>query len=356
MISRKAIHRKSARISLIFAFFGVIILLTYFLDGAFTRLDDDSTSLIERYSSRLPIIELSGLFLDRQQGKLYGIGDADSNIAIADFNLDSGVSSIETLDLSQAIVDALAPCNSLDIPECARLVKGLTSQWEGISVQDKGQQILLLNEQLSTIFAIDRQNLEIRSLLNLHSYALGDTSRRRVSIDQANALAEGFVMLTNGRMLVIKERYPASIVEFAREEGAAAHGYRPGMQLPSTQRAVGFEGGRSSWFPTKRWRAPAGYENCDLSELTTDHHGQMFLLSQSCRWIARIAPLASEDSTFQLSRLWQLPKKIQYAEALVVIDDHHFMVGEDLKSLLAPNLHILAIPGEKSGTLMSQTH
>ena len=98
--------------------------------------------------------------------------------------------------------------------------------------------------------------------------------------------------------------------------------------------------------PLKTWYLPKQDKACDLSELTTDSIGQLYMLSQTCRKISMLNKLTT--NTHQISSLkeWSLPKQLKKAEALTILEkETKFIIGIDEKENRKDNIFFLnAVP------------
>ena len=96
-----------------------------------------------------------------ETAKLYAVGDRYAKVAYLNLNLENfALGPIGVLDLTNAILDRFSVCQSREILQCKRQSDLLTSQWEAINVDTKGQ-IYLLNEQLASIFSFNPDDFGI---------------------------------------------------------------------------------------------------------------------------------------------------------------------------------------------------
>ena len=159
-------------------------------------------------------------------------------------------------------------------------------------------------------------------------------------------MGEGLILLSNGHILVIKERYEPSFIEFG-PAGSLPQGYGKDLALGADQEFP-IQSEQFSLFPLKVWKITKNFSNFDLISISLGPDGSMYALSQQCRWIARIPGLDPESTQAGFSAVWSLPSKITKAEAFIVPDENHIVVAEDKKSIKKPNLFILEKPGSET--------
>lgn len=344
MISKRFVKQKGVRIALIIISFAFILYLATFLDGAYEQYSKASDNqLVVVNSTNLPITELSGLFLNHSSKELIAIGDNSATVSVAHIDDNLQLAIQPNININPAILNQFALCDSDQIPECHRLKKKHTSQWEAIAAVYPSN-IYLLNEQLSTIFIYNKELNKISSVINLESYELNKANlRERITVDQANAMGEGFVLLKNGHILVAKERFAPTLVEFAPERNQTPLGYQSKLILPSDMAfpLADNNAHRHIFYPIKVWKIPSKFRHCDLSELSASATGELYLLSQQCQWIGKLNNLDPTAQEVSFKEFWSLPKNFKQAEAFVVWDEKTFIVGEDLQSEKRANLFIL---------------
>ncbi len=344
MGSVSLIKSRKLRVLALLLGFVVIMLLATFFDGAYDnlRLSSKADLAITREFT-IPLREISAMFWQRPQqqggsGKLFAVGDKFARLGVVDFN-GRRLGRQEFWDFTPALIKRFAPCVSPEIQECHKAVGDLSSQWEGIAVDGLGK-LFLLHEKFASIFVLSPDAGKLLGVMNLSGFfpkARGTPGQMPHNRD--NALGEGLVLLNNGHFLVIKERFPPAVVEFGRA-GEAPQGFSADLALaaskdfPLSEENVSYE-------PLQLWRLEDHQHHCDLSELTSSAAGELYVLSQQCKWIARLSQLRPQGKFAKLSRKWYLPEQLSAAESLVVVDEQSFLVAEDRRSLHKANVFLL---------------
>jgi uncharacterized protein YjiK len=321
--------------------FMVILYLASFLQGAYEgyELFPDKKTLIVKDKKKIPISELSGLFYNHQTRDLFAVGDREASFMKINLTPQYELGQEQEFSFSDELLTRYAPCQSKHIPECQRTVRKLTSQWEAI-FQISPDQVFLFHEQFSTGFLYSLTNRNILARINFDSYELSPTpqQRQKSTLDTSNALGEGLLLLSNLHFLVAKERFPASIVEFSQDQKAQPEGYRPDLRTPS--QTLGTE----TYHPIHTWELPREFNHCDLSEVALDSKQELYLLSQECQWIGKVLPFDGQTSHISFSEIWRLPAFLKKAESFVILDETHFLVGDDHASAKKENLYLLSKP------------
>lgn len=318
--------------------------LSTLIDGAYESYGPArKNQLIIQKEINFPLQEISGLYLKQRENnlnpELFFVGDRKATLGIS-FLENGKLKKRRMLDFSRSIVQKYGICKSVHIPACKDYLKTMTTQWEAVASDASGR-VFLLHEQLATIFVYNIVTNSIERLINLDRFELQPKKQSFKShSSKDNAMAEGFVLLKNGHILVIKERQKTSLIEFG-PPGATPQGYRPDLPVGSRDEYPLAEE-TINLIPLKIWYLEQEYKSCDLSELNTDAQGELYILSQRCNWIAALKhPRASEDK-MRLRKTWALPTKIRKAEAFVVLPQKTFIVAEDRKSTNKKNVFILS--------------
>ncbi|MBI2602999.1 MAG: hypothetical protein HYW48_08080 [Deltaproteobacteria bacterium] len=339
MVSAAALRRRPIRIIMMAGYFSVILYLTSFVSGTFENYASGANELQIDQTFYLPLREISGLDarpLKNDTFELLAVGDRYAQVLFTHFNLTSRlVENSEVIDYTDSIVDYFAICHSDRIPDCHKLKKSMTSQWEAIKSDASGR-IYLLHEQFASIVVIRRDSTEVEGVINLEHFEL---TRNRRDLKE-NALGEGMVLLKNGHIMVAKEREKAAMIEFGPADDPA-EGYQISSLIRSKD-TFPLNTSHTSYVPLHYWKLPADFRPCDLSEVSADSEGNLYILSQKCRMIAQIGELSLDQNKMTFVNTWGLPKNISGAEAFVVLPGHRFLVAQDRKSEHAPNLHLLS--------------
>lgn len=326
-------HYKAVAIVILF---GSSMVLSGLIDGAYESYGPKVSKQLTIVSkTKIPLTEISGIHL--RDKHIVIVGDTRAQLITATMkNLE--LTDVVTTDFTKAITEQFAVCTSEKFKECRKQKNTMTSQWEAVGSDGSGR-FFLLNEQLSTIFVLNPTSQHIDSLINLDGFSPTSQSGQPNSKEESNALAEGFVLLNNGHILVVKERFPPSIVEFA-PEGEVPKGYSPALQLKSADKFL-VSSGKTTMKPLKVWLIPKEFGMCDLSELADDQYGNLFVMSQKCRWIAQLDNLNLASPELHFRGQWSMPAEIKHGEALAVIDSHTFLVANDRNSKKADNIFLL---------------
>lgn len=347
MISTKLMKKRRIKLVILALSFVLILFLAHFIDGSYEHYRPLADELSIVKSSRIPLREISGLQLrmdrgDRDEATLLSIGDRFATIAKSVVDLkDLEMHSTDLIDFSKPILDRFSVCSSDHIPGCKKHYESISSQWEAIASDSSGD-IFLLHEQLATVIVYDPAKRRINSVINFESFDAGgpgSRGRKRSTLKSGNALGEGIILLANGHILVIKEREEPTLYEFGLA-GETASGYSSDLHLGETGQFPKL-GDKVSMIPLKRWRLPSNLRSCDLSELTADKEGSLFLLSQNCQWISKVALPGVDQIELAVVKQWHLPRKLRRAEALAVLQEGRFIVAQDHKSQSKENLFFL---------------
>lgn len=313
-----------------------IAMLSGLIDGAYESYGPAATKFLKTINKKnYALAEISGAHIQGDSAVIIG----DTKATIGKISLDKGkLGAIENIEFSEAILQQFAVCDSTQINECRKQKELLTGQWEAISSDASGR-YFLLNEQLSTIFIYNHATKKVDALINLQGFAINKEQEKEELKKQENALAEGLLLLNNGHILILKERFPPSIIEFGAE-GEKPQGYNSAMRLKKEEKFT-VSAGRTTFKALKSWLIPHDFQACDLSELASDTSGGIFVMSQKCHWISRIGELKLSDNELSFADIFSLPLEIKNPEALAVIDANTFLVGSDSKSMKKDNVFVV---------------
>ena len=233
----------------------------------------------------IPLREVSGLAV--QGTRLLAVGDSDPVVFTAE--LGPGPLQWRGIDLS-----------SLDLPDGG-------SQFEAIESLDDDT-VLVLQEQPARVLHLDlgqpaliaTSELVVPEGHPLRAAWLGDRSSR----------GESLLSLTDGGLLVIKEKDPPAILEFA-SFGA------PHIEVCAT------------WWLGKDTvdRLP------DISDVAVGPDGRRYVLSDQGGAIGRLpAVLPTDADSVDVEAVWRIAGKPAKAEGLVILADGTPLVALDTKS------------------------
>lgn len=349
MISFTFLKKKRYRAGLLGLSFLIVLGLAALIDGVFE--DYDSVSGIQTgiiHEQLFPLQEISGMYLfpkkAGQEQKVYLVGDTKASLGISYWN-GTKLRNHKVIDFSLAIGRKWGLCKSLKVSGCEDYLKMITSQWEAVT-SDKSEKAFLLHEQLGTIFVFDPDSDEIVSLINLDSFTMGaDKTRYKSTVSKENAMGEGMILLRNGHILVIKERYKPSVIEFG-PPGSEPEGYHKDLWV-SDQYEFPIASEQYTMVPLKIWTIPKQHKNCDLSELSPDQSGNLWLLSQQCSWLASLSDLYVNKSEMGFESFLRLPSKLKKAEAFIIPEPGLFVVAEDKQSMKRPNIYMIRSEEQK---------
>ncbi len=149
-----------------------------------------------------------------------------------------------------------------------------------------------------------------------------------------NSLAEGFLPMKNGHILVLKEKEPALFVEFG-PYGEDALGVYPETILQPTDNFQ-FDPSRSesTLVNRKTWKLKSVSKDLvgDLSDLAVAPDGNIYALSDKSRLIVKLErDLRLDENKVEFDAAWKLPKKIEEPEGLVMTDAFGAIVAQDIK-------------------------
>lgn len=284
----------------------------------------------------IPLPEVSGLALGEGpdgQPRVLAIGDRAAHVAWAP--LREGPE-----DLRWQVVDLAAAAGAW--------LQGADPQLEAIAADGRGR-VLLVREHPNRAELLDLESR--RSLSRIELEAPDSTDMRWLTDswnDPGGSHAEGVVLLRGGRLLVVKEKGPAAVVEFAAA-GESPLGFGTQRWLAPGE-AWDVAGGAVTLRACAAWRpGPELRAACpDLSDAAVGM-GLLLLLSDQGRAIAVVAPprpgspassgeLASGELAADL--LLRLSGIRDKPEGLVVLPDGDLLVACD-RGRVAENLYVV---------------
>lgn len=283
------------------------------------ELRGTKTKVVE--SRPLPIVEVSGLGQRRVDGATTYLAIGDSSPTIVTFAIgeDGDVSDVQAHDLT-------------------RLFGRNAPQWEAVAGDGAGR-VFVLAESTSTIAVLDPRLENVTHTIRLEIPAPFPLASAWAADE--NSRGEGLVLLANGHVLVAKEKNPPAIVELG-PRGAAPEGFR--AELALGERAFSLPpSGESELVALKHWelKAKDAKPIGDISELTVDSDGRLYLLSDQGRAIARLErELDPAEDKIDVKALFALPSKVDKPEGLVFASDAPF-VATDGKKVTADALYEL---------------
>jgi uncharacterized protein YjiK len=256
-------------------------------------------SLAINFDTKMPIGEISGLgrrTLGAQVSYL-AVSDAEPTLLTFDVEPNGKPSSVTKHDLSGLLGDA-------------------PSQWEAVAGDGAGH-VFILTEAISTISVLDPELNRVVHTIKL-TLPEGHPLHHAWKAD-VNSLCEGMVLLANGHVLVVKEKDPVALVEFA-PGGEAASGYRADLALGDGAFRLP-PGSSSTMTAVHHWvlKSADAATVSDVSELALDVDGRLLLLSDQARSVVRIErELRPDEDKIDLKTIFALPDALDKPEGLVL--------------------------------------
>jgi hypothetical protein len=267
----------------------------------------------------LPVVEASGL-ASRARGantRVAVVGDRSWRLAVGSAGADGGIGDWTVIDL--------------------RDVEGWPqfegdSQLEAIAIDD-GDLVALMREDPPVVLVADTAARSIRARIALTAPARSPLAGKW---DDPSSRGEGLLLLRGGRMLVVKEKRPPALVEFAPSGGTARGVSRddflgPGESWDSPVGHAEFEA-VAMW----RLRGDAKKTLADVSDLALARDRSLWLLSDKSRAVGRLSletPLPPSGGEIRdLAEAWRLPKKTRKPEGVAALDEERVLVAMDTDS------------------------
>jgi uncharacterized protein YjiK len=256
--------------------------------------------------ARLPIKEVSGLGKGKSGNstRYFAIGDASHKLL--SFSIpDSGRMS----ELTEHDLGSLFPTGP--------------SQWEGVAGDGSGK-VFILSEAASTITVLDARLQRIVHTLKLsvpNGFALGNAWRA-----DENSRAEGFVLLSNGHVIIAKEKAPAALIELG-PAGSAAEGFRADLVLGDRAFPLSTNS-ETKLVALKHWvlKDRDAATISDISDLAVDDQNRLVLLTDQGRAIARVErTLDPTEAKVDVKAVFSLPARVDKPEGLVFVGDRPFV-------------------------------
>ena len=283
-------------------------------DQSGTQEDDLTAKAVVELS--LPLRELSGLTRRAFDGRIFGVGDDSFSLL-----------SVQPTEprLQNAVIE------SIDLAPLFASYTDTTegSQWEAIASDGDGR-VLILEESPGRLFVLDRELQRIERVFELEVEA-----REGVSSSLAkswrkndNARGEGMILLRNGHVLILKERKERALIEFG-PAGDAPSGFHLGddandvaFPLPAGNKLVALH----AWALDRDKAMPDG------SELATNLEGELYMLSDEGRAMARVElPIEPSDDEAHLGKPTKLPS-LSKPEGMCALDDGAWLIVSDQKT------------------------
>lgn len=244
------------------------------------------------------LAEISALGLRQREGKLQLLAVGDAALKVA-------TGGAGDLKLEVRSVTGTAP-----------------SQWEAVASDVTGR-VFVLKENPGSIIVFDptlaKQETEIELAVS--------GSRWK----DMNSRGEGFVLMKNGHVLVLKEKAPLELVEFG-PKGEAPRGYEPGAAVGTANEFPLPKDPRPRFEVLKEWEMgedSAGLAE-DASEICVGPDGLLYLLSDQSKTISVLEQkIGPTEKRFKFDATWHLPKEIDKPEGLVILPNGTPIVAVD---------------------------
>ena len=284
---------------------------------------------------RIDGLELSGLKTSEDTTgtfKVALVGDRSSQVHDIEVSADLNILSASSIEFGKGIEDRFAVCQNSMGTKCQDSMKLMKSQWEAIAIDGSGRNFLL-QEYSQAIVVMDGSLTSVQHVLNfdfgLSKYATKKRSKRYRNFDDSLS-SEGFLLLKNGHVLIAKEKSPSVLAEFA-PSGSFSIGVDPDTLLPNGEKfEFNSSGERTNLVIVNEWQI-AGYGKCDISDLASDRHGSIFVLSENCGTVLKLDQLKINDPIVVASKKWRLPKVIKHPEGLSIDSQDRFWIANDVK-------------------------
>lgn len=247
----------------------------------------------------LPIAEVSGLGRRRVSGKTSYLAVSDSSTVLVTFDVGprGGISGIEKHDLA-SLVGSGAP------------------QWEAVAGDGAGN-VFVLAEAADRITVIDSSLRSVKHTFDItipSGHPLSSAWKR-----DANSRGEGMVLLSNGHVLVVKEKDPVAILELA-PDGSRAEGYDASLALGDETFPLP-RGSSTKLVPVHHWLLKDSQARLasDVSELAVDVDGRLLMLSDQDRSVIRIERgLRADEDKADLKAVFKMPGSVDKPEGLIL--------------------------------------
>jgi hypothetical protein len=267
----------------------------------------------------LPVVEASGLASRTRDGRtrVAVVGDRSSHLAVGSVGPSGGIGDWTVIDLRQ--VDGWPQTEG-------------DSQLEAIAIDD-GDLVALMREDPPVVLVVDTAALSVRTRIALTAPT---GSPLRGKWDDPSSRGEGLLFLRGGRMLVIKEKRPPALVEFAPAGREAEGVSRDNFLAPGESWDAPV--GDAEFVAVAMWRlrGPAKRTLADVSDLALGSDRSLWLLSDKSRTVARLSLETSLSPSggdiCDLDEAWRLPKKTIKPEGVAALDEQRVLIAMDTKS------------------------
>lgn len=218
--------------------------------------------------------------------------------------------------------------------------KSEASEWESVFCDESGR-VFVVREYPPEILVIAPDLKSIEGSISLRMPQGHELAEKWGNEENSNA--EGLLPLRNGHFLVVKEKDPLRLLEFA-PAGASAEGYRSDLSIehsgifPLPEKS-------KSFVPAFTWRFSEEMETLfeDSSGINLGPDGELYLLGDQKNLIASLGKkLKTKKDRVKLARLYSLPSRLKQAEGMVIDDEGRPIIATDRKKTNQANLFLLS--------------
>lgn len=279
-------------------------------------------------SHKLPVPESSGLCWGKDEKgnrALIAVGDTSHTLYFFEHSVGQAPKLTQTIDVAPALREPSAQ-----------------SQWESVYADQSGK-VYILPESPEVIHVYDTKTKKLFATLKLE---INEEWREKLKWDLSeNSQSEGIILLKNGHVLVVKEKRPMKIVEFAPESNQKPAGYNPDLSLEKGGEFPA-SAAKTRFVPVHFWEPGENFrdEFPDASGLNIGHKSELYLLSDQGSAIGKIGTLDPKKSRFEITELLKLPKEIKKAEGMVFDEKGRLLISTDAKLKKdRPNFFVLSL-------------
>lgn len=312
----------------------LVVVLTFILTFIFVSKSQAEVSpriasldIVESYT--IPAVEISGLAWrtnpKTKSRELLVVSDREHKIYLVDWENRKTKFDVKTIDLKT--LDA-----SLATEQ---------SEWESVFSDETGR-VFLIKEHPAQILVLSPEMDKIEKKISLK---VGNKTDEEIAWHRdENAKGEGLMPLKNGHVIVVKEKDPLKVIEFA-PEGNKASGYSPDLSIETKGQFILPKADAVDFDPVATWSFTKEIESLleDSSGLNVDAKGTLYLLSDQRNLIALLGPkLSTMKKVITVSKLWSLPSRLKQPEGMVIDDLSRPIIALDRKNTDQPNLFLMS--------------
>lgn len=284
-----------------------------------------SLSVIESYT--LPLSEISGLAWrvepKTKKRQLIVVGDRSHTLLLVDWDARKKGLKYEEVNLDKI-------SKSIAIEQ---------SEWESVFCDETGR-VFIVQEHPSQILVVSADLKRIETVISLKSAQNSDVDWEA----DVNSKGEGLLPLKNGHILVVKEKLPLSIVEFA-PQGNKAQGYTKDLSIEKSGVFPFEKVQNNTYTAVHSWRFTPETELLleDSSGINVDMNGELYLLGDQKNVIVKIgAALSTKEKVLAVKSLYSLPSILKQPEGMAIDELGHPIIALDRKNTKKPNLFLLS--------------